>query len=95
MIDKELFVRCECGSIDHQIVFWFNPDEEPKHNLISMEVHLADLGFFRRLKRAVSYVLGQLSRYGDWDEILIGPEKAREIAEFLDEYIANHELKGD
>jgi hypothetical protein len=94
MIDKELFVRCECGSIDHQIIFSFWPDDEPEHNLISMEVHLANLGFFRRLKRAVRYALGQLSQYGDWDEVLIGPEKAKEIIEFLDEYLASYEKEG-
>ncbi len=82
---KELFVRCACHSADHQIIFSYDPLDPDD---VYMEVHLIDYDhWWQRLWRAIRYVFGRPCRYGDWDEVLIGPEKAIEIGAFLHDFV--------
>ena len=82
---KELFVRCACHSADHQVVFSYDPLDPDD---VYMEVHLTDYDYWwQRVWRAVHYIFGRPCRYGDWDEVLIGPDKAQEIQAFLHDFL--------
>lgn len=54
--------RCLCGSPDHQFDLSWDEDEA------WISIHLSPVdSVFDRLVRAVRYVFGYRSRYGDWD----------------------------
>lgn len=71
---EEMFI-CSCGSLEHQIFFWYWPEEKN----IYLEVHLITHdNFFKRLWAGLKYVFGYKSRFGEWDEFIldyIGQEK--------------------
>ncbi len=82
---KELFIRCACHSVDHQIVFSYDANDPDD---VYLEVHLTDYDhWWQRMWRAIRYVFGRPCRYGDWDEVLIGSEKAIEIGAFLCNFV--------
>ncbi len=89
-MEKELFVRCICGSLDHQLVMSWDPSEdEPQWQMLYIEIYLVSYqSFFQRLWRAVRYVFGYKCRYGNWDEMLVSPAKAVEMRQLLDKFIA-------
>lgn len=61
-LDGTEHFRCICGSPDHQ--FDLSWDEEEAW----ITIHLSPAGtIFERIARAVRYVFGYRSRYGDWD----------------------------
>ena len=52
-----------------------------------MTIHLVDVPFWKRVKKAISYILGHKSRYGEFDEVILGKQHAKafhEIADKLD-----------
>lgn len=83
MKERELFVQCDCHSIEHQFLLSYWPDEEDPP-MLYLRVHLASWeGFFRRLWAGLRYAFGYKSRYGHWDEALVNAKKASEIYGFL------------
>ena len=48
-----------------------------------IEVHLAPLPFWRRVRQAVKYVLGHRSKWGDFDEIVLTPDVALSLGDQL------------
>ena len=79
---------CTCGSLEHQVHFdwWEECDEQPVRDMF-MTIHLVDVPFWKRLKRGLAYIFGYKSRYGEFDEIVLGKEHAKafhEIADKLD-----------
>ena len=82
---KELFIRCVCHSLDHQVVLSYDANDPDD---VYLEMHLTDYDrWWQRLWRAVRYLVGRPCRYGDWDEVLIGPEKAVELRTFLCDFL--------
>ncbi len=82
---KDFFIRCACHSLDHLVVFSYDPLDPDE---VYLEVHLVDYNhWWQRLWRAMRYVFGKPCRYGDWDEVLLSPDKATELYYFLDEYL--------
>lgn len=75
---------CTCHSAEHQARFsWFGEPDK----FMSMEIHLADQPFWKRLRLGLAYILGRKSRFGEFDEICLGKRHAkafREIAEKLE-----------
>jgi len=83
----EKFIRCDCHSPEHQFILEYWPDDDPGEMYLS--IHLVTWkNILRRAWVAILYILGRRSRYGHWDEVIINREKAIEIGEFLDEFIA-------
>lgn len=83
MRDRNVIVRCECHSPEHMFIFeTFEGDSE-----LYFCAHLADIGFWRRLRYAVPYIFGRRSRFGGWAETIIGPAGASEIRELMDRYL--------
>ena len=87
----EKFIRCSCGSPEHQFILTRWPEEDE----LSLEVHLVTWNnLLRRLWIAIRYVLGYRCRYGHWDEVLISKDKAQEMREFLDGFIIGNLDRG-
>jgi len=83
--EHSIVISCECSSKEHNIQLSYYDDPADWEMYVSF--HLVRHGFFRRLWRAIKYVLGYHCRYGEWDELLIGTRDAREIGAFLQEYM--------
>ena len=76
---------CQCNSIEHQISFNWIEDKELEGE-VYMEIHLAKLSFWDRLKHGVKYIFGYRCRYGDFDEVILKKEdvhKLERVVEFL------------
>jgi hypothetical protein len=67
--NKEL-ILCECGSMEHQIVFiWFDDNED---NEVFAQIHLnTEKSFYERLVSGIKYIFGYKSKYGNFDEIIL------------------------
>lgn len=83
MIEKQRqeIMMCECCSIEHIVCFTYFEDE-PK---IYLYVHLKKHTFWQRVKNGVKYIFGHQSKYGAFDEIILGPTQYDKIMK-----IANH-----
>ena len=79
---KELTIGCECHSFEHQFTLMY--DDEGYFYLVT---HLSAHGFFHRLKVALRFVLGYRSRYGDWDEVIVGYREVKRIRDFVEGYL--------
>jgi hypothetical protein len=71
---------CSCSYGDHQAIFTHWPDDQGMYLTVRMS---ADATLWKRLRAAVRYLLGRPCPYGDWAEIIIERDDAREIAALL------------
>jgi hypothetical protein len=85
---RELFV-CDCGDISHQLVITCF-DDENDFGEVCIDIHLTNVGFWRRLKYAFFYVLGRKSKYNDgaFGEVLLNRKKASELINVLQSHLA-------
>lgn len=87
--EQREFLICQCNSIEHQISFnWVEYEglESGNEREVYMEIHLAPLNFWERLKHGVKYIFGYRSMYGDFDEVILRKEdvhKLERVVEFL------------
>jgi hypothetical protein len=50
-----------------------------------MEVHLrTGRNFWQRLVHGIAYAFGKKSRYGAWDEFVLGPDQLLQIKNFIE-----------
>lgn len=74
-------IVCVCGSLEHQITIL---EEEPDY--LCLAVHLSPKPFWNRVFGAVKHIFGYRCRYGDFEEILLDPDKALYLGETLIEW---------
>ena len=79
---KSDVLLCQCGSLEHQL--WFYYDDDSEYPLVAVEIHLAKYGFWKRLKYAIKYLFGYQSRYGAFDEMILKPEDFDKIGKVAD-----------
>jgi len=81
---SELLIRCDCGWNEHIAIltYWDAPE-------MYLQFYLVAGRWWQRLWVAVRYVLGYKSQFGAWDEIVLGREAVREMASFLDDFLAD------
>lgn len=77
---KRTLFLCRCYSIEHSFVVSADEDD------LFIEVHLSSAPFWVRLKNAVRYVLGYKSKWGDFEEILLSPDQARDLGDKMMEW---------
>lgn len=86
-MEQELFI-CECGNVEHQIVFsWFEDDDYDVTSVYAT-VHLRKKPFLRRLIYGLKYIFGYQCKYGAFDEFVFSPDdasKLKRIYSFLDD----------
>jgi hypothetical protein len=79
-MERKIFV-CECHSLEHQVSFWYDEEDE----LVYIETHLTTHdNFFKRLWVGLKYAFGYKSRFGEWDEVLMGEDKQKELYEWFE-----------
>jgi hypothetical protein len=77
--ERKLFI-CECGSIEHQLLFWYDKEEKTLYT----EVHLITWHkFFKRLWYGLKYAFGYKCRFGAWDEFMFNPEQIEQLNKYL------------
>ena len=82
---RAILVTCDCGHQEHAVHFSYFPDEEWPE--LFFEFHLKTWrNIFQRTWAALRYAFGYHCRYGEWDELVMTPRDARQLAEFLLEY---------
>ena len=81
-------IICECSSMEHQAKFYYEKPDGVPYDLFAVLIHLnSGRGFFYRLWYGLKYIFGFKSRYGAWDELLIGKEDRKKLYEFLKDTI--------
>lgn len=80
MEQRDIFV-CDCHSLEHQFAFWY--DEEDKS--LYFEPHLYQGGnWLQRFWGRIKYLFGGKSRFGAYDEVIINPDDASKLIEYLE-----------
>jgi hypothetical protein len=74
-------ILCECWSVDHQIVITYDKEDEDKTAYVS--IHLCNGTFIQRLKYAIKYLFGLKSRYGAFDEIILGSSSIKKLEDLV------------
>jgi hypothetical protein len=74
-------ICCVCDSDEHQINLRYFEDDS---DLLYMTIHLkSENNIFKRIYKAILYVFGHKSKYGNFDEVILDKEKCEEIINFL------------
>lgn len=66
--------------------------EDDLDAMVYVDVHLVKRSFWARVKYAVKYIFGYKSKYGAWDEILLGPQHIKSL-ESVVKYLKDSEAK--
>jgi hypothetical protein len=81
---ERLIMVCECYSIEHQVVFWYDEDEKELY----CEPHLTtNRNFLQRLWAGLKYAFGYKSRFGDWDSTIFKNEDLVKLKNHLNENV--------
>lgn len=77
----ELFV-CQCSSIEHQVVFSYDKENEDKD--VYVLVHLVpERSIWCRILNAIKYIFGYKCRYGHFEEFIFNKEDAGKLQEVV------------
>lgn len=76
----EDFFICECGSLEHFLVFSYEPDHD---DYVYVSIHLSELPFWKRLKLGILYILGHKSKYGNFEEVVLSKQKLKDMIDKL------------
>ena len=80
IMERQIMI-CECHSLEHQLVWWYDDDGD-----FYCESHLTThRNFFQRLWYGLKYAFGYKSRYGAWDEMLFKPEDLIKLRNHLND----------
>jgi len=77
--NKREILVCECHSLEHQFAIWY--DDE--YNTLYIEPHLRRKSLIKRILYAINYIFGRQSNYGAFDEIIVNPDNADKLIEYL------------
>ena len=85
---RKKHIDCTCSSIEHNLRFlYFDDNKDCRDHDLYIDVYLESPSGYKRIWRALKYVFGYKSRYGDFTEIIYDVEKVKELKVFLDEYL--------
>jgi hypothetical protein len=90
MSDAELFIRCDCHSPEHMLIFdaWHWDTDKCPHSELSVHLGLEKyLPWWKRLWLAARYAAtGRTERYW-WAETVINDRNAAALRDYLNEYL--------
>ena len=78
-MERKFFI-CECHSLEHQIIFWYDSEDKTLYCDPHLVTHR---NFFKRLWVGLKYAFGYKSRYGSWDETMFKPEDLKRLKDYL------------
>ncbi len=80
MSNSKLHIVCECGSMEHQMLFIHDHDDDEMY----LEIHLANYrNFFKRLWVGLKYAFGYKSQYGNFDSTILSKEDRDLLLDYL------------
>lgn len=79
---NKLFI-CSCNSIEHQLVISYYTDEKDREVYCSIHL-IPESNIFKRIWKAIKYIFGHRSIYGDFDEFIFKPKDADKLQEVVD-----------
>jgi len=83
MAFKEEIVICECGSVEHQIIFTYDEDEYDDKEVYAL-IHLNKKPFWKRVSYGLKYIFGRQSNYGAFDEFIFNPKDVNKLQSLVD-----------
>lgn len=87
MSHRELFIRCDCNTPEHMIVFdTYEWDAEPNELCVAMQL-AREVPFWRRLLLAAQYAITGKSNPHWWPETVIKRTDAIALRKYLDAYL--------
>lgn len=84
---NKLFI-CSCNSIEHQLVISYFIDEKDREVYCSIHL-IPESNIFKRIWKAIKYIFGHRSIYGDFDEFIFKPGDADKLQEVVN-YLRNN-----
>lgn len=76
-------ILCECNNLEHQLVFSYFPDDEDyKYIYVSVNL-IPERNIFKRIWCAIKYIFGYKSKYGPFDEFIIGQRDSHKLVKIL------------
>lgn len=81
MSTQKLSIECRCNSPEH--TFTFMMDDDPDWDDVYLYVHLNKLPFWRRVLYVIRYVFGYRSKYGCFDEVVMGQPDLDKLQSFI------------
>lgn len=93
MSDASLFIRCDCHSPEHMLIFdvWHWDTEEPKCSQLSVHYGLDPcLSFWKRVRYAVQYVVTGKTGKWWWADTIITNADATALRDFVNDYLAKN-----
>ena len=80
-IERKIFI-CECKSLEHLVAFWYDTEDEAIYIEPRLMTHR---NFFKRLWVGVKYIFGYKSRFGEFDELILGIDSQKKLRDILNE----------
>ena len=87
---EEQLIICECHNPEHQMIFEYDNDL----NCVYVEYHLSPMPFFKRLLHGIKYIFGYRSKFGDFDEIIVGNKYGEYFAELGNKLVQGRKKEG-
>ncbi len=80
-MDKQYLFICNCNNVEHQLIFSYWENEK----VVYCNVHLKpERNVFKRIWRALQYIVGHRSVYGDFDEFIFNTKDAERLQKIVD-----------
>ena len=76
--ELEEIVVCDCGSLEHQVYIHATDyeDGDVENGYVYLDVHLAPLHWWDRLRYGIKYIFGYKCCYGAFEEVILKPKDA-------------------
>lgn len=91
MSDASLFVRCDCDSPEHMLIFdvWHWDTERPQHSELMVHYGLDEvMPWWKRLFFAAQFVATGKTQKWWWAETVVKDRDATAMRDFLNDYLA-------
>ena len=100
-MDRNEYFECICSCEEHLFrVGWFEDDilDNGEPTLYcSLFLH-SEWRWYKRIWRAIQYIFGRQSKYGDFDEIILGKDETMRLSSLLNnmrqKYLMNDDTVG-
>ena len=87
-ISQPELISCDCHSPDHMFTFSYDADDDPMWRAAYLSIHLKSGNFGERFIRALKYLFGYKSHYGDFDEVILGERQLVRLKALVDNALA-------
>jgi hypothetical protein len=87
-MEDKLFI-CVCQSPEHQIIIRKDPFDE---KLVYVSIHLSEYPWYIRVLKGIKYIFGFKTKYGHFDEIILGQEHVNDLRKIIN-YLSDNNFQ--